>query len=117
EVPLLREHDGVEAIRVRQREGKVVAFLADSAEAAPAFAACDLAIGLMDDRSRLLARADLIAPDLETVAAIVETGARRNAAVQDAVVLSALSNVIGIGGDISARFSVVRGLQVDNISV
>jgi calcium-translocating P-type ATPase len=116
-VPLLAERDGVEAIRVGQQAGKVVAFLADSAEAAPAFAACDLAIGLMDDRSRLPARADLIAPDLEAVAAIVEAGARRNAAVQDAVVLSALSNVIGIGGDISARFGVVRGLQADNISV
>lgn len=116
-VPLLTEHNGVEAVRAWQQDGKAVAYLSDSVEAGSAFAACDLAIGLMDDRSRLPARVDLMAPDLEAVAAIVEAGARRNAVVQDAVVLSALSNVVGIGGDISAHFGVVRGLQVDNISV
>jgi cation transport ATPase len=38
--------DDVSLIRQRQGTGAVVAFVADSGEAGPAFAACDLAVGL-----------------------------------------------------------------------
>jgi calcium-translocating P-type ATPase len=113
-IPLLRE-ERVAAIRVRQQAGKIVAFVADSGEAGAALAACDLAIGLLDERSRLPARVDLVVPDLEAVTAIVEAGAHRNSAVHDSVVLSILANVLGIGGDIVAKFGVVRALGVDNL--
>ena len=38
----------------------------------------------------------MFAPDLRTVAAIVEAGARRAYAVRDSVVLSAIANAAGI---------------------
>src|SRR5205085_976388 len=57
---------------------------------------CDLAIGLTSGRSgRFPARADLLAPDLHGVAAIIEAGAQRRAAVLDAVGLSLVANVAG----------------------
>jgi calcium-translocating P-type ATPase len=88
--------DAVAVIRERQTAGRLVAFLSDSARAAPAFAACDLAIGLAPGHGgRFPARADLLAPDLGSVAAILEAGQRRQAAVRDGVVLSALANVFG----------------------
>src|SRR5207302_5757065 len=37
----------------------------------------------------------LLAPDLSSVAAIVEAGARRDAAIRDCVIASALSNLAG----------------------
>ncbi len=61
--------------------------------AAAGFAACDLAIGMSD--GHLPARADLLVPDLRTLAAIIDTAARRNAAVLDSVGLSILSNIVG----------------------
>ncbi len=94
-IPVLESDNALEAIRAKQREGGRVAFASDNAGAQAAFAACDLAIGLTDGRSRLPARADLLAPDLQAVAAIIEAGARREAAARDAVGLSVLSNVIG----------------------
>jgi magnesium-transporting ATPase (P-type) len=87
--------NALDAIRSKQQSGGRVAFVSDNAGAEAGFAACDLAIGLSDGRSRFPARADLLAPDLHAVAAIVETGGRREATTRDAVGLSALSNIIG----------------------
>ena len=94
----LRVHrTAVEGIRQRQSEGGRVAFASDSAEAAEAFAACDLAIGFTTGRSgRFPARADLLAPDPAALAAIIEAGAIRDNSVRDSVCLSAVSNVVGI---------------------
>jgi calcium-translocating P-type ATPase len=95
EVPLISQADAVEVIWARQERGARVAFLSDSPHAAAAFAACDLAIGITDGRSRFPAPADLLAPDLSAVAAIVEAGARRDVAVRDSVALSMLGNAAG----------------------
>ena len=95
-VPLVDSADAVAVIQEWQRTGAFVAVLADSSRAAPAFAACDLAIGLTSGpASRFHARADLLAPDLGAVAALVEAGVRRDRTVRDAVVFSALANVFG----------------------
>ncbi len=86
----------MDALRRRQSAGAVVAFVSDTADAAEAFAACDLAVGLSSGRSsRFPARADLLATDLGGVTAILEAGAGRDAAVQDSLALSALANVFG----------------------
>jgi calcium-translocating P-type ATPase len=94
-VSLLEREDAVEAIRAKQKEGALVAFVSDNAGAAPGFAACDLAIGMTDEHSRLPARVDLLAPDLTAVAALLEAGVRRNAVVRDSVGLAVVSNIIG----------------------
>ena len=84
------------AIRQRQASGARVAFVSDSADAAKAFAACDLGVGLSSGRSsRFPARADLLAPDLDGLAAVIEAGARREAAVLDSIGLSLVSNLVG----------------------
>jgi len=89
--------DRMAAIRQRQQSGARVAFVSDSADAAESFAACDLGIGLSSGRSgRFPARADLLAPDLGGVTAIVEAGARREAAVLDSIGLSLVSNIAGV---------------------
>ena len=95
QVALVESDDAVEAICAKQKEGALVAFVSDNAGAAAGFDACDLAIGITDDRFRLPARADLLAPDLTAIAAIIESGARREAAVRDSVGLSVVSNIIG----------------------
>lgn len=95
EVPLVAGDDVVKTIREKQEGGALVAFVSDSASAAAAFAACDLAIGLTDDRSHLPARADLLAPDFDRIVAIVEAGARRERAMRDSVVLSAAADAVG----------------------
>jgi calcium-translocating P-type ATPase len=96
EIHLLPARDPVAMIRAGQKRGAVIALVSDSAHAAPAFAACDLAIGLSSGRSGVFpARADLLAPDLGGVSAIIEAGARRDRAVRDAVGISAVSNVFG----------------------
>ncbi|MBV9453622.1 MAG: hypothetical protein JOZ19_05810 [Rubrobacter sp.] len=96
EIGLLPDEDAVGAVRARQERGEVVALVSDSARAAEAFEACDMAIGLSSGHSsRFPARADLLASDLATVAAIVETSARWGAAVRDSVAVSAGSNVFG----------------------
>lgn len=95
-IQLLSDTDPVACIRSVQALGSLVAYVADSAGAAPAFAACDLAIGLSSGRTgRFAARADLLAPDLQAVTAILEATTRRETAVRDSVVLSAASNVAG----------------------
>jgi cation-transporting ATPase I len=99
EISLIEESNGVGnaigVIRARQREGAMVAFVSDSAGGAAAFAACDLAIGIVDSRSHMAAQVDLLAPGLTSVAAIIEAGARREATVRDSVGLSLLSNIVG----------------------
>lgn len=95
-IPFIENDDAVAIISARQQEGELVAFVSDSASAAGAFAACDLAIALTDDRSRLAARADLLAPDIAAVTAIIEAGARREMVARDSVCLSIASNVAGI---------------------
>ncbi|HZT98003.1 MAG TPA: HAD-IC family P-type ATPase [Chloroflexota bacterium] len=96
-VLLSPEKDCVSAVRRRQADGQVVAVVSDSTAAAEAFAASDLAIGLTTGRtSHFPARADLLAPDLSAVTAIVEAGSRREVAVRDSVVISGLSNVVGV---------------------
>lgn len=94
-VGLIDRDDVLGAIQARQKEGAFVAFVSDHAGAAAAFEACDLAIGLTDDRSHLSARADLLAPDLTVVAAIVEAGARQKASMQDSVGFSLVANIVG----------------------
>jgi cation-transporting ATPase I len=96
QIPLVECDNAVEAIHREQETGARVAFVSDNASAAEAFEACDLAIGLTDDRSRLPARADLLAPDILGIVAILEAAARRNATVRDAVGFSVISNIIGI---------------------
>ncbi|GCE07392.1 hypothetical protein KDAU_47210 [Dictyobacter aurantiacus] len=95
-IDLIETGSALDVIAERQRRGEIVAFVSDNVSAMAGFAACDLAIGLSDDRSRFQARADLLAPDLAAVAAIVEAGARRDATVRDSVVLSVLSSIVGM---------------------
>ncbi|CAA9443468.1 MAG: FUPA24 P-type ATPase [uncultured Rubrobacteraceae bacterium] len=95
ETPLIASDDAVETIRGRQEGGALVAFVSDNANAAAAFAACDLAVGITDGRSHLPARADLLAPDLGGIAAILDAGARRDKAVRDSVALSAAADLAG----------------------
>jgi calcium-translocating P-type ATPase len=92
---LLREEDSVEAIRSRQAGGGLVAFASDGADAARAFAACDMAIGVTDGRAHFPARADLLAPDVISVAAIIDATGRRQQVVNAAILLSLASNVAG----------------------
>ena len=95
EVPLLDCDNLEEAVRAGQAKGAIVAVVSDTAGAAAAFAACDLAIGINPGGGHLPARADLLAPDLGAVASVVEAGAYREAAVRDAVALSAAANAVG----------------------
>ena len=112
-VPLLAREDALEAVRERQRSGGVVALVSDNARAAAAFATCDLGIGFTIGRSsNFPARADLLAPDLGAVAAIVEAGARRDAAVRDSVLLSILANVFGAVWGLRGAPSVERASRV-----
>jgi calcium-translocating P-type ATPase len=95
-VTLVDSADPVLVLRRRQEEGAFVAFVSDSAQAAPAFAAADLAIGLAPSpMGQFPARADLLAPDLDAVVAILDAGARRDRAVRDAVVFSSGANLFG----------------------
>jgi calcium-translocating P-type ATPase len=96
EVALVASTDAVAVIGARQQAGARVLFVSDSAQAAPAFAACDLALGLTPGPTGdFPARADLLAPDLDGVVAVLEAGARHNRTVRDAVVLSAAANMFG----------------------
>ncbi len=96
DMPLLLEADLTELVHDRQRRGERVAVLSDSASAAEAFEACDLAIGLSSGRSSAFpARADLLAPGLPAVAAVLDAGARRDQAASEAVAMSVAANVVG----------------------
>ncbi len=96
QIALLESDSALTVIAERQQRGELVAFVSDHAGATAGFAACDLAIGLTDHHSHFPARADLLAPDLAAVAAIIETGARRDATVRDSVGFSVASNIAGI---------------------
>ncbi len=115
-MPLVAGDDAVETIRGRQEGGALVAFVSDNAHAAAAFAACDLAIGVTDGRSHLPARADLLAPDLGAVAAMVEAGARRDKAVRDSVALSAAADLAGAVWGLRARLGVERASLPTTVS-
>jgi cation-transporting ATPase I len=93
---LLEEDDAIGAIRAHQQAGGRAAFVSDQVGASAAFAACDLAIGLTDDRYRLPARADLLAPDLVALATVIEATAYREAAVRDSIGFSLVANVLGL---------------------
>lgn len=106
------EVDAVERVREHQRAGKLVAVLSDSPHAARAFAGADTAIALSSGMSGgFAARADLLAPDLDAVSAIIGAGARRRAAVVDAIALSALSNLAGAVLGLSAEVGLRRGSE------
>jgi calcium-translocating P-type ATPase len=93
---LLMIDNSMTVVRRAQQKGLLISLVSDSAAAAEGFAACDLAIGLTSGRSGSFpARADLLAPDLSAVAAIIEAGARRRATVRDSVLISALGNLAG----------------------
>ena len=93
-IALASESEPVAAIRARQRDERPVAFVAGAPDAT-AFGAADLAIALTNGRWRIDAPADVLVPDLAGVTGVIETAAARSLAVRDAVVLSALGNVIG----------------------
>ena len=104
------EADALERIRELQARGEIVAVLSDSPHSGWEFAEADLAVGISSGRGgHFGARADLLAPDLETAAAIVEVGTRRDAAVRDSVVASALSNVAGATWGITGDPQFERG--------
>lgn len=113
-IPLI-EGDAVGVIRARQAAGAFVAFASTTAEAA-AFATCDMAIGVMDGPGELPTHADLLAPDLATVAAIIDAGARREAAVRDSAILSAIANAVGILWEVQARPRIDRASTPVNIA-
>ncbi|HWF49389.1 MAG TPA: cation-transporting P-type ATPase [Solirubrobacteraceae bacterium] len=96
QLPLILEADLVELVRERQRAGERVAVLSDTPSAAEAFHACDLAIGLSSGRSsHFQARADLLAPGLPAVTAIIAAGSRRDQASHLAVGCSVAANLAG----------------------
>jgi magnesium-transporting ATPase (P-type) len=101
--------DAVAMVRRKQQTGAVVALVSDSAGAAEAFAACDLAIGLAHGYGGdFPARTDLLAPDLQAVADVLEAAGRRKLALRDGVALSIASNVVGgalslFGGEVGAH--------------
>jgi cation-transporting P-type ATPase I len=95
-LPLATAGPLAELVRERQREGARVAVLSDSADAAEAFDACDIAVAMTNGRrGRFPARADLLAGDLAGVAAVVEAGARRNEAEGAGVAMSLIANGVG----------------------
>ncbi|HEY3947283.1 MAG TPA: HAD-IC family P-type ATPase [Solirubrobacteraceae bacterium] len=79
-----------------QRSGTRVAIVGDSVRSGAAFDRANLAIALSSGLSGPFpARADLLVPRLEVVASILDAGARRDAAVRDALLLSVSTNVGG----------------------
>lgn len=95
-ISLLEGDSALKVITERQQRGELVAFVSDQVGAMAGFAACDLAIGISDSRSRFPARADLLTPDLAGLAAIIDAAAGRDATVRDSVGLSVLSNIVGM---------------------
>ena len=95
-VDLVVASSAAEHVRVLQTDGARVAVVSDGAHAAEAFDASDLAIGRTSGRRGLfLARADVLAPALEAVAATVEAGALRDAAVRNSTLCAAAGNAAG----------------------
>jgi magnesium-transporting ATPase (P-type) len=84
------------AIDDYQRTGAAVMLVSDHAGAEAGFAACDLAVGILSRHTgEFPARADLLAPDLRAVADLLDTAARRQAVVDNSVLLSVAANVLG----------------------
>jgi calcium-translocating P-type ATPase len=108
-IPVTRADDRVALIQECQETGDIVAFVSDSSAAAPAFAACDLAVGLAaGHQGGFPARADLLAPDLRGIIDLLDAGALREQAVRDGVYLSIASNAVGavlalVGAQLGAR--------------
>ncbi|WP_220201360.1 cation-translocating P-type ATPase [Reticulibacter mediterranei] len=96
QIALSEIDNAIDVIRAKQQEGQIVFFVSDNVAASAGFAACDLAIGLSDDHSQLRAPADILAPDLNAVATIIEAAAHRETTVRDAVGLSTISNIVGV---------------------
>jgi calcium-translocating P-type ATPase len=91
---------GVPAARVAELRaaGRVVAVLGEGDASAAAFDGADLAIGLSSGRSGAFgARADVLAPNLAAVGEVLRTGARRDAAVRDALLLALAGAAGGLG--------------------
>lgn len=112
EIAVTEEPELVAAIQSAQAGGKVVDVLSDSVDAAQAFSLCDMAIGLTDGRSHFPARADLLAPDLGAVAAIVDACVRRDLSVRDSVGLSVISNIAGAVWGLRGRPGILRASNV-----
>jgi calcium-translocating P-type ATPase len=109
--------DALDRLREIQAGGGIVAVVSDRSQAGPEFAECDLAIGLSSGRSgHFAARADLLAPDLSSVAAIIDAGARRDTAVRDSVILSALSNIAGAAWGFGGNPRFERGSQATYVA-
>jgi cation-transporting ATPase I len=88
--------DALIRIRALQAQGAIVMTVGDGAHAGHEFAESDLALGVGELAEGWFAgRADVLVADLEDVAVLLEIGARRNAAVSDAVLASALANLAG----------------------
>lgn len=88
----------VDRISQLQADGYQVAIVGDSARSAAAFDRAQLAIALTSGVSGpFVARADLLAPGLDAVASILQAGARRDAAVRDALLISLAANAGGAG--------------------
>lgn len=101
-VTLLPDRDPVEVIREHQQKGALVAYIADGAHAAPAFASCDLSIGMAAGYGGYFpAQADLLAPDLISLADFLDAGRLRDKAVRDSVLLSVTCNAIGLAMSLS----------------
>jgi cation-transporting ATPase I len=113
---LLKEDDAIGAIRAHQQKGGLVAFVSDQMGASAAFDACDLAIGLSEDRFHLPAPADLLAPDLTAVAIIVDATTRREATVRDAIGFSLLTNLIGILWGFGGMLGIEAALSIVSIT-
>lgn len=112
-----RDREPVERIRELQRTGAIVAVLSDSAQSAHAFAQSDLAIALTSGRSgRFAARADLLATELSSVAAVIEAGVTRDAAVRDSVLASIASNVAGVVWGLGGNPRFERASQATYVS-
>ena len=95
-IPLDTATDEIATIRARQRSGAIVAYVSDSSDAASAFAACDLAIGMAGGHGHdFPARADLLAPDLKGLADLLDAGSIRATAIRDGVYLSIAANAVG----------------------
>jgi calcium-translocating P-type ATPase len=94
-IPLLFDQNSVEAIESRQARGERVCFVSDSAHAAQAFAACDLAIGVYAPQNSLPARADFLAPDIETINRLINTAKQRDDSVRDSALVSASASTLG----------------------
>ncbi|HEY7330324.1 MAG TPA: HAD-IC family P-type ATPase [Gemmataceae bacterium] len=116
-VKLVNSADAVDVMGEHQQNGEVVAFVSDSAQAAPGFADCDLGIGLAPSPAgQFPARADLLALDLDAVAAVIEAGARRERAVRDGVWFSAVANIFGAVWGVRGRPGIERASHAVYVS-